>query len=57
MKSISAEFDQFLSDRTILEVIKADFRSNTAQTVNRSGEGIIRQLIKEAREKKTQLQM
>jgi hypothetical protein len=31
-------------------VIKADFRGNTAQTINRCGEAIIRDLIKQAKE-------
>lgn len=52
MESHSVELVQFLRDKTVLEVIKQDFRGNTAQTINRCGEAIIREMIKEAKEAK-----
>lgn len=54
MKSVSNEFHQFLNDRSVLDVIKSDFRANTIQIVNRSGEAIIRSLIKAAQGKEMQ---
>jgi hypothetical protein len=49
MRSTSVELEYFLRDKTVLDVIKSDFRGNTALTINRSGEAVIRELIKEAK--------
>jgi hypothetical protein len=44
--SVSAELERFLTDKSILEVIKSDFRGNMLMVINRSGEKIVREMIK-----------
>jgi hypothetical protein len=45
--------DSFLRSKTVLEIIKADFRANAAQTLNNAGESALRDAIKGVRERKT----
>ncbi len=52
METHSVELERFLNDKTVQEVIKSDFRGNTVQTINRCGEAIIREMVKEAKEAK-----
>lgn len=44
--SVSAELERFLTDKSIMEVIKSDFRGNMLMVINRSGEKIVREMIK-----------
>jgi len=50
MELHSGELERFLKDKSVLEVVKSDFRGNTAQNVNRSGEAVIRELVSKAKE-------
>jgi len=52
MNALSPELERFLTDKTVLEVVKSDFRGNTAQTVNRCGESVVRELVKQAKQMK-----
>jgi len=52
MDAHSVELARFLNDKTVQEVIKSDFRGNTVQTINRCGEAIIREMVKEAKDAK-----
>jgi hypothetical protein len=52
MESHSVELARFLNDKTVQEVIKSDFRGNTLQSINRCGEAIIREMVREAKEAK-----
>ncbi len=48
MHTLSPQLEQFLKDKTVLTVIKADFKGNTAQAINRAGEAVIRELVRQA---------
>jgi hypothetical protein len=48
VRTIDRELERFLSDKTVIEVIKSDFRGNMLMVINRSGEKVIRELIKKA---------
>jgi hypothetical protein len=43
---ISDELERFLRDRTVLDVIKSDFRGNVSANLNNACESVIRALIK-----------
>ncbi len=45
MEGVSSEFEKFLRSKAALEIIKADFRSNTAQTINTAGERVLREAV------------
>ena len=53
VRLIDKELERFLSDKSVVEVIKSDFRGNMLMVINRSGEKIIRELIKKARAEAT----
>lgn len=55
MHNISAELEQFIRDKTILETFKADFRGNSNTNLNRSAEAVIRELMKKALESKLEI--
>lgn len=48
VQMIEKELERFLSDKSVTEVIKSDFRGNMLMVINRSGEKIIRELIKKS---------
>jgi hypothetical protein len=50
MQHISEELDRFLRDANVLDVIKSDFRGNTSQTLNKSAEAVIRELVKQLKD-------
>lgn len=45
MQEMSEHLEQFLRDKTVLEVIQADFRANAAHAINRSSERAVRDLL------------
>jgi hypothetical protein len=49
VEKISQEVERILSDKSVIEVIKSDFRGNMLMVINRSGEKVIRELIKQAK--------
>lgn len=49
VRTIDKELERFLSDPSVIEVIKSDFRGNMLMVINRSGEKVIRELMKKAR--------
>jgi hypothetical protein len=50
MRGISSQLEQLLRDKTVLDVIKSDFRGNAALTLNRTGESVMREMLKKMKE-------
>jgi hypothetical protein len=48
-RPLEANVEKILSDKTVVEVIKSDFRGNMLMVINRTGEKIIRELTKQAK--------
>jgi hypothetical protein len=51
MRRYRSELERLLRDRGLIDVIKADYRGNLIQVINRTGETIIRDLAREAKER------
>lgn len=49
MKSHNEELQRLLLDSGVLDVIKSDYRGNLIQSINRNGEQILRDLLKQAK--------
>ena len=49
MKSHNNELERLLSDPGVLDVIKSDYRGNLILSINRNGEQILRDLMKQAK--------
>jgi hypothetical protein len=49
VQTVNKELERLLSDKSVVEVIKSDFRGNMLMVINRSGEKVVRELIKQAK--------